>query len=665
MEMGITLGVDRAAERALAALNDSGRAWVVGDTGSGKSTLARRLLERFSDNATLVDLLDVDEPDAAIGGFYALVSRQEQATRQRLFRDWHSLREGFAAFNPKSEHVFIIVLPRSWERRAQSNDDWMGQSLRRAEEFIVSAAASQMRIVWVTSRQADLLRTLPSPNQLEAIPLPRPSNTRALLRTTSWLGYAPAAEKLYQSLDNHADPSPLAIRLAVGIISLGGNVDLVVSRFVRNTAETLSHLSEDFAAVLSKPANESCRLAVARLLLVRRSLPKDDLVSYTQIPSEHAPLVTDCVAYGDSHVRISSPIRSALLGRKPLSLKGQDAVLAHTALAAVYERLDGVSSIVDTHNASTSAWIEKHHHLALSDPLHGLENLPCREFYWARGRHLSITCRKYKDAAAVYEACVARFRDDSYAQHYLAFNLERAGLRPRDASLAYQTAVNLDPTNPWWNSRLVSFLIAQGEQRAAKMAWSTAMDLVDPDGEITQRDPWLGEQLHAWVARAWLEVGNVAESVKVLRLIPEAIVDQSERLRNVRQLVYDAVEADAIGESVYPRSVPIEQRWQAPRYLPALGIVDWFPGRIVDASKDHVDVVYASKSENQYQAHVVRFTPKEWKKVTKTPFHDARGYVELGKYENGKQQLVDANAAEPPFPAELPLAYFDRWHSPA
>jgi len=64
----------------------------------------------------------------------------------------------------------------------------------------------------------------------------------------------------------------------------------------------------------------------------------------------------------------------------------------------------------------------------------------------------------------------------STAQHLLE---QALALDPRDravhnhpgAEQAYREAIRLDRTNPWWNGRLVTFLIGQGRLRAARTAW--------------------------------------------------------------------------------------------------------------------------------------------------------------------------------------------------
>ncbi len=89
---GIQLGVDAALPQVLDRLEQHpGRAWVVGDVGSGRSTLAARLVEQLPD-AWVVDLADLDEADAAIGGFYtASAWLPDEGSRRACLRDWPSL----------------------------------------------------------------------------------------------------------------------------------------------------------------------------------------------------------------------------------------------------------------------------------------------------------------------------------------------------------------------------------------------------------------------------------------------------------------------------------------------------------------------------------------------------------------------------------------------
>jgi hypothetical protein len=184
----------------------------------------------------------------------------------------------------------------------------------------------------------------------------------------------------------------------------------------------------------------------------------------------------------------------------------------------------------------------------------------------------------------------------------------------------------------------------------------------------------LADHFHYWVASGWLEAGSPADALEVLGCVPDDTAKVSERIRTLRQQVLDAIEADAIGDSVYPPWVPVEERWTAPRCLPPrkndAGLQHWFPGRIVNADQHNVRLVYAHRiDDREYETHVIDVPGDKWEGEWKLgSSSEAAGYVELGVYADGSQLVVEVQAEDrrrtADLPADLPLSYFDRWHFP-
>ena len=80
------------------------------------------------------------------------------------------------------------------------------------------------------------------------------------------------------------------------------------------------------------------------------------------------------------------------------------------------------------------------------------------------------------------------------------------------------------------------------------------------------------------------------------------------------------------------------QRWRAPRVLAertAAGaqLEAWWAGRVVEAGADSVLVVLAQADEAQQAT----FTREEWQAIAGEAAHDARGYLELGRYSDGSR----------------------------
>jgi TolA-binding protein len=204
--------------------------------------------------------------------------------------------------------------------------------------------------------------------------------------------------------------------------------------------------------------------AVLRVAQMRRPLPRSAVLALTEVPPEHAALVTECVGYGDP-VRPIAILRSRVRAAWPVSRERLDAT--HAAMAEQYGKLDGAVAAAAISTAEKmEAWVERAHHLAHAGPL-GADSwsrlvLPAPELYWDRARHLSREREDYQGAAQVYRACVERFPNDDYAHHCLAWNLEKAGAPPEEPRLHFERAVHLASTNPWWNARHVTFLIGAG-----------------------------------------------------------------------------------------------------------------------------------------------------------------------------------------------------------
>ncbi|MBI4700699.1 MAG: hypothetical protein HY744_05970 [Deltaproteobacteria bacterium] len=683
---GIELGVEHALRQVLDRLAEPlGRAWVVGDVGSGRSTLAARLVEELAPRAWIVDLADLEEPDAPIGGFFSAAAwLPDVSSRQACLRDWPSLGDAAHTLDTEARRcasgtrfTLMVKVPDSWEASpAGADDDLAFASAARGRALLCGLArAEHLRIVWLTSRTA--MPELVGGDSLDPIPLPAPRNALALLRTVSWGPYRDAADRLHAAAADVAEPSPLAVRLAVAVVALGGRVDVAAQRLGEARAPALRMLADDLAERLA--SNVACSQAVSRLLLARREISRSEVAALVGVPSEHVPLVTDCVGYGERAVRVSPPIRDPLRRKKGLRLSADDLERAHRSLADYHAKLDGAPVIADTERDGTRAWLERMHHRAHCEPSGDLD-LPCRELYWDRGRYLSIEQRAFAEAAKVYDACLDRFPDDGYSQHYLAYNLERAGRKRERAEQAFREAVRLDCTNPWWNSRLATFLLGQGRLRAARKAWREALDNVDPDGARTGRDGWLADHFHYWVARGFLEAGSAADALGVLRAVPEDVVAASQRLRGLRQQILDAVEADAIGEAVYPPHAPTDRRWREPVALPrehdGAPRERWFPGKIVALGDDGVRLVYAARlDDGTYETSATLVDMESWQKMD-FPDPAVGTFVELGIYRGGSRRVCRTDdewaawrktaegEAERLPSADLPLAYFDRWRSP-
>jgi hypothetical protein len=202
----------------------------------------------------------------------------------------------------------------------------------------------------------------------------------------------------------------------------------------------------------------------------------------------------------------------------------------------------------------------------------------------------------------------------------------------------YASAVEKNPDNPWWQQQWIRFLIAHGTLAEARAAWQHAIRSLDPDGTRLRSSSWLALNLHYWVARRWLALGRLEDAREVLSEIPERWLEQESELRELVQDLKAQEESLALGESVYPASTPVAVRWQRPRSLELMRsgrpLVEWAPGRVVEAHPSGVTVVVAPTPD---EAQQLSFDAETWQRMAGEPAEDAEGFIELGTYEGGEQ----------------------------
>jgi tetratricopeptide (TPR) repeat protein len=645
---------------------DEPQVWVTGDVGSGRTTLGQKLVAACQDvgkHAVFVQLAERDEPDAAIGGFYQLARElPDKAKRSSCWQDWPRFSEAVKTLTESSaggNWIWVLNVPTSWEK-GRIGSDWDAWALRRCRDLLESLSRSKLHIVWLTGR------TMP-PEALgreeRPLSLPRPKKATALFETIDWADYQAAADRLAEAIARDSQVSPVVLRLAVALVRFGGDAKRIAEAVDAAPAANVIHsLCEDLIDTIRRERSD-LMAPIRRLLLARTSVDADALESITSIPKEERPLLTDCIGYGSREIRVSPSVRAHLRAKIGVDLEGGDE--AHQRLADYYKSADGMRDIADTHGDKTIAWLEKiYHQLQLRDAPE-LELLPCREMYWARGRYLSLKLRNYEDAARVYERCAARFPEDDYARHYWAFNLAQAGRERKTVETQYRQAIQLFPNHPWWNSRLVTFLVEQGRPRSAQEAWKEALENVDPDGDRLITDPELADHLHYWVAQAWLEAGNSAEATAILRSIPKEVIQRSSRLPGLWQRVLAAAEADALGFAVYPESVPMKQRWVGPRAIEVEPGCKWWPGVVLGANKARVQIGYGERTGSGLASFTIELDGERWRDQTGVSPERAEGFVELAEGEDGGLRVYLAPVTSTPHESKpLPsFPYLDRWRS--
>lgn len=540
--------------------------------------------------------------------------------------------ESIAARATSDGRALVLVLPDTWPRDAWSSrplgDDagpevrWRHlhaavQALRDARLPIVVVSGGDAAHPWRSAQRCLYRRVDVGATDLESlVPAVNAAVTAARVALD-------AAGRTVTAAD---------ARALVGLVALGEDLDELPTIPGALTRRLIDALADD------RDTADTLRC----LALWRQGALGDGLLAH--LPSALAA----ALVANDGTGRPSASVRRALRdrlrpdARRPWLRPDRDAdEAAHARLANAHRQLDGATSPATLAASAAVAWLEKVHHLANAgrpaDTEWQQQEILSREQYWDRARHLSRVQRRFDDAAALYRDCLTRFGPDSYTHHYLAYNLDRARASLPEVRSHYEAAVALWSDNPWWNTRLVTFLIGHGTLREAHAAFTAALDQIDPDCERMSASPWLALHLHRWVIRRWLALGYVAEARDVLDQVPGVWREQEPELRMVEHLVRDAEEALELGESVYPAGTPVEERW-VPRVTPDTNghgsrRTRWWPGRVLAGRPDGVDFVAADpQTRMAYRATV---TGSEWCEMADQLPERARGFIEVAEYADG------------------------------
>jgi tetratricopeptide (TPR) repeat protein len=621
------------AARLFAASRDAPpRLWVLGATGSGRRTVVDHL--RSDARIVAIELRELSDIDAPLHGlvqaathlpgFESLIADHD--VDGELDVDLRRRAANVARLLARAHKAIAIVVPESWTDTDGIDDVAIAHRARSFLRGLLEVDDLGVAIVGSLPGELGSFDRI----QLERIRLR--STDVALDATPATL--RDAAERLVrhmQAIDGHG--TPLELRLRLGLVKLGLAPDSIGDL-------QLMALSKQLARKLPR----ELAIATRRLLLARGPIPRATVPRLTGLHDTELDLIMTCVAYGDAAVRVPDQTRAVLLEQfRYLGHRAPASELeeGHGILAAHYQSLDGQNRIDGLAPDHAVAWMEKVHHLAHGGPategLWAAQQLFSRELIWAHARSLSRR-RQYVSAAGLYSESLSKFGDHSYAHHYLAFNLDRAHGDRGAIEHHYRTAVRLDEQNPWWNTRLVTFLIAHGTYEDARREWRAATERVDPTGKLLEERSWLALNMHRWVARRWLTLGYLSEARDVLDEIPPRFVEQESVIALLSQEIEDAEEAHRLGDSVYPPDVPMEQRWKTPRVLvdrTASGahLEAWWAGRVMEVDASRVLAVLAQPEEAQQLA----FTLDEWQTLTGEAAQDARGYIELGRYSDGSR----------------------------
>ena len=595
--------------------------------GAGRHSIVKQLSALV--DVAIIELPPFEDMDTPLHGLIQLAI--QAGTLDAALDRTHDLNEkarlaGEALTDKDRPVVVLFPVPRAGRPRE-------GDAVTRhfVEEMLATlGSSSHLRIVVLATRETRLRSAIT--DHVFTIDLETPVIGADSIDTSKLPDeFRAAATGLASWMSaNNWSSTPLEARLQVGLIALGERPAGVAFR--------LEALARKMTQQLARwPAVAA---AVRKLLLVRRALSVSDVETVSGVEPRWLPLLTTCIGYGDETIRVPEVTRQVLLDA--LSVSSPELEVAHGALASYHESLDGARSLRGLSSAEAIHWLEKVHHLAQSGESGAAkwaEQEPAgREQLWARARHLSRERHLFCEAAAIYEQCIQEFGRDPYSSHYLAYNLDRAHSSSAQIRRGYEFAATEEPDNPWWQQRWIRHLITHGTLAEARAAWQRAIRAIDPEGTRLRQSSWLALNLHYWVARRWLALGHLADARAVLSEVPQRWLDEEAELRALLQILTVEEQSLVLGESVYPASVAVEDRWKRPRSLrrtrAGQQLLWWAPGRVVHAAPSEVAVVVAPTPDDAQQ---LVFDAATWRELAGEPAEDAEGFFELGQYEGGER----------------------------
>jgi tetratricopeptide (TPR) repeat protein len=199
-----------------------------------------------------------------------------------------------------------------------------------------------------------------------------------------------------------------------------------------------------------------------------------------------------------------------------------------------------------------------------------------------------------RHAVKAYERALEHDADDSYAHHYLAFNLDVLAEDPPRVEAEYREALRLRSDHVWYHGRLIPFLITRGREREARAAWDDALRQLDGQREFG----WLYREMHRPLARLLLHRGRIEFARQVLADVPDQL--GTPWLRAMQGLLRELTDAEA-DLLVFPPTISADARWNGPHLVRSdeerEQLKKWMPGRIEEVTEKEVLVRYAESTE--------------------------------------------------------------------
>lgn len=410
-----------------------------------------------------------------------------------------------------------------------------------------------------------------------------------VLAPDRWNGLAPFAEALLTNGgENLAGYSPIELRLMVALLARGDEVHSILERR-RSPRQLVTRLLDRLGGT------QKLQRVLAKVALVRTPFGDDLLerLGLSQIEIGVQTIVRRALLFGDAgHLHLHEALAREATERE--WLKRAEAEDAHRELASYHRERFSSAHEQDDVTSAIRHEMEVVHHLTQAGD--GRAVLQASYFFVeqldALGKSLSLK-HKFQEATLAYERALSHDPNDSYAHHYLAFNLDTLGREPKRVEDGYKRALDLDPDHWWHHGRLICFLVIRGRVEAAHSAWVAAMARFAP--LAVSNDDALYDEIHRPLVRLLLHLGWLDFAAEVLDDVPPRVKQLSPwwpALGRLLTMLRDA----AANQLVFPAPINEDERWKGPHLLLDASersqVASWMAGRVdrVDSDGFHLRI---------------------------------------------------------------------------
>lgn len=458
------------------------------------------------------------------------------------------------------------------------------------------------------------------------------------------------ARRMNERARAHGPLPPVVVRILAALEIAGVDIRRISPPDLR-ADRLLSH--ELGRLFLERPG---MRGVVARLSVLRVPFSDDllDRAGLSSLSEEERGIVRQLLSSaGDGRYVVPAALSGAFRERSALGdpawIPDAPAGDAHRFAAQHHRaRFDAARAGGDVAVAVREELEEIHHLTEAGDATALLDrSLQFVEQYDALGKSLSQKALRAprgqeeqlrRDAVRAYERAIEHERDDAYAHHYIAYNLDILATERERVGSEYVTAKDLDPGHPWYHSRHICFLITTSWMLPARSCWERA--IAELAGTGRPLDHAIHDALHRPVARLLLARSELGFAREVLEDVPETHRSASWWIALEQLRV--CLEEDRDQRLVFPPTLPVAERWTGPHLALSgpggEGIKDWKPGRVLGRDEALVTIDVARSPEQLSTIEIeLRAMAEEWG-VSPGEVHPG-AFVELVEYDDGTKKM--------------------------